>query len=67
MYSISEYFIDQLYDPSPPDIDSSIIMYVHGVEMISIREDGFYIYGNKVSDNTEVYEGFVNFLKDAGY
>lgn len=66
MYSISEYFVDQLHE-LPVDDDSTITLSIDAVEMISIRKDGFYIYGNKVSDNTEVYEGFINFLRDAGY
>ena len=38
------------------------------IEAMKIGADGsFYVRGKKVTEDIEVYNGFVNFLKDAGY
>jgi len=47
-----------------------IIFYTNnGVdEMLKIGGDGsFYVKGNKVAEDIEVYNAFVEFLKDAGH
>jgi hypothetical protein len=49
--------------------EGEIIFNVQGhEEIIRITPDGeFYVKGNKVADDVEVYRAFVEFLKAAGH
>jgi len=53
----SESVFDGIYD------DPSIVnFYCEGEEVISIRKDGFYVRGNKVVNDLEIYEEFKTFI-----
>lgn len=46
---------------------SGINFYAGGKEVLTISDDGFYVNGNKLPDDKDVYERFHKFLKDSGY
>lgn len=55
------------------DIDGNIEFFVspggdEPKEMLRIDADGsFYVKGNKVTEDIEVYNGFIAFLKESGH
>ena len=49
------------------NLPSDVIFYTGGKEMLKISDDGFYVNGNKITDDKNVYERFHKFLKASGY
>ncbi len=60
------------YDPSNLSLADSLsdisFCINNGVEMIKICANGdFFVKGKKVTEDIDVYNGFVNFLKESGH
>lgn len=48
--------------------NNNITFFVSDKEIIKLAADGsFYFKGKKVTEDIEVYNGFVTFLKEAGH
>lgn len=63
--------VGELYTISNSDLCDIIFSVSSGeeeIEVLKICEDGsFYVKGKKVAEDIKVYEGFVEFLKEAGH
>jgi DnaJ-class molecular chaperone len=52
--------------PISQSAPSDITFNCEGEEMISIKKDGFYVKGNKIADDLEIYKQFKAFLNQSG-
>jgi DnaJ-class molecular chaperone len=60
-FPISQSVFHGVYDEP-----SDITFHCEGEEMISIKKDGFYVKGNKIADDLEIYKQFKAFLNQSG-
>ena len=51
---------------SVPPNDSEVTFYHNGEESIKLTKGGFYVKGKKVAEDKQIYDAFVDFLKQTG-